>query len=64
MHKNVGSHTVGNGEPLTGFKEGHDRFSKNPKEMRLEGGLVGGRSGGGVAEFVEVRKCVLKAFSR
>lgn len=55
MHKNVGSHPVGNGGPLKGFKEGRDQFSK---EIRGDCG------GGGVAEFVEVRKCVLKAVSR
>lgn len=57
MHKNVGSHTVGNGEPLKGFKERHAQFSKNPEEMRLEGGLMGGCGGGGEAEFVEVKAC-------
>lgn len=44
MHKNVGSHPVGNGGPLKGFKEGHDQFSK---EIRGLGWRGSGRVCGG-----------------
>lgn len=34
--------TVAGGEALKGVTEEHDQFSKNPEEIRLEGGVVRG----------------------